>query len=216
MLFLSLCFCWGLSLPIPSFLLSASLPTHSVVFNLPFSFSQAFSPSLFQLYSSLLVIFPVRGALCCLLLSFDLRCWHSVLSARPSVCGGEAVFGQTGAHACPRHHKGSFLCPSMASINAGPSASGGDVRLPEMAHREGHYRGRKPGAGASWDCCQGRDGGVKRAWGGVLCSKPSAVYVQTHTHKRTHLFFAWIQTCMQACACPSSGSAGIRSLKLKF
>lgn len=215
MLFLSLCFCWGPSLPTPSFLLSASLPTHSVVFTLPFSFPQAFSPSLFQLYSSLHVIFPVRGHFAAPVFRSPLLALSSERQAQ-CVCGGEAVFGQTGAHACPRRHKRGFLYPSMASINAGPSASGGDVRLPEMAHREGHYGGRKPGAGPSWDCCQDRDGGVKRASGGGLCSKPSAVYVQTQTHKKTRLFFAWIETCMQACACQSSGSAGVRSPKRTF
>lgn len=92
--------------------------------------------SLTWLYPPLSAISLVRGTL--LLLSFDLRCWHSVLSGRASVCRGEAVCEQTGAHACPRHNKGAFLRPSKTSINAGPSASGGDVGLPEMAHRDGH------------------------------------------------------------------------------
>lgn len=38
----------------------------------------------------------------------------------------------------PGATKEPFFALSMASINAGRSASGGDVGLPEMAHRDGH------------------------------------------------------------------------------
>lgn len=218
MLFLSLCLCRGLSVPIPSSIFSAFrffANSLFVVFTLPFlifTSPLALSPSL--PLSALLIPpchFPSEGALCgsCLSISaVGTQFW----APGPVCVEGKLCLGKQVPTPAPGITKKAFFAHQWLPLTPGPLPLEGMSGFPrwhtEMAIIEAGSRG----AGASWECRQDRDGGVQRVWGGVLCSKPSAVCIRTQTHKRTQLFprtnwNAHIGVCM-------SGFAFLRALEV--
>lgn len=159
MLFLGLSFRWGLSPPIPSSLLSPSLPTHpSVVLTLPFSFSPAvlLPPSALPIS---LCHFPGKGALCCSCLSIS-AVGTQFWAAGPVCAEGKLCLSKRVPTPAPGATKEAFFAHQWLPLTPGPLPLEGMSSFPRW-HTETAIRGRKPGAGASWESCQGR-GGVNK------------------------------------------------------
>lgn len=177
MLFLSLCFCWGLSPPIASFLLSAPLSTRHRLF-LILTSPPLLSPSALPIP---LCHFPSKGALCCSCLSIS-AVGTQFWAPDPVCAEGKLCLSKRVPTPAPGATKEAFFTHQWLPLTPGPLPLEGMSGFPRW-HTETAIRGRKPGLGASCESCQGRGGGAQRAWGGVLCSKLRAVYIQTQAHK---------------------------------
>lgn len=140
--------------------LSASLShCQHATLSLSLSLSHSASPSS-QYPSSALthpsLPFPRAGGTL-LLLSLDLRCWHSVLSRRPVCATGRLCVSKRVPTPAPGATKELFFAHQWLPLTLGPLLLEGMSGFPRW-HIETAIRGRKQGVGAPWESCQGKGG----------------------------------------------------------
>lgn len=88
----------------------------------------------------------------------------------------------------PGATKEPFFAHQWLPLTPGPLPLEGMSGFPRW-HTETAIRGRKPGAGASWESCQGRGvGGGQRGHEAVFCVLNSAQRIYRHKLSKGHIY----------------------------
>lgn len=150
--------------------------------------------------------FPGKGALCCSCLSIS-AVGTQFWAAGPVCAEGKLCVSKRVPTPAPGATKEPFFAHQWLPLTPGPLPLEGMSGFPRW-HTETAIRGRKPGAGASWESCQGRGvggdkEGMRRRF--VFWTQPSAytdtnslkdTFILPHTHKMMH-----VSVCTPAFSC---------------
>lgn len=140
--------------------------------------------------------FPGKGALCfsCLSISaLGTQFW----AVGPVCAEGKLCLSKRVPTPAPGTTKEAFFARQWLSLTPGPRPLEGMSGFPRW-HTETAIRGRKPGAGASWESCQGRGGWDKEGMRQCFVFETHCcAYTYTNSQKDTFiLLHAQIGACM--------------------